>query len=71
MTYALLAFGLLGLIGWGVWMYRKGKRSAEADAMEDVLDDVAVARKAREAIEAKHIDVVRADLARRMRKRAF
>ena len=70
MTYALLALGL-GLIGWGVWMYRKGKRSAEADAMEDVLDDVAVARKAREAIEAKHIDVVRADLARRMRKRAF
>ena len=70
MTYILLAFGL-GLIGWGVWMYRKGKRSAEADAMEDVLDDVAVARKAREAIEAKHIDVVRSDLARRMRKRAF
>ena len=69
-VYILLAFGL-GLIGWGVWMYRKGKRSAEADAMEDVLDDVAVARKAREAIEAKHIDVVRADLSRRMRKRAF
>ena len=69
-VYILLVFGF-ALIGWGVWMYRKGKRSAEADAMEDVLDDVAVARKAREAIEAKHIDVVRADLARRMRKRAF
>jgi len=70
MTYILLAFGL-GLIGWGVWMYRRGRQGAQAGVMEDVLDDVASARKARGAIEQKHIDVVRADLARRMRKRPF
>ena len=69
-VYILLVFGF-ALTGYGAWMWSRGKRAAEADAMEDVLDDVAVARKAREAIEAKHIDVVRADLSRRMRKRAF
>ena len=65
--YILLAFGS-ALIGWGVWMYSRGKRAAEGDAMQEINDDAAKATKAREAIDAMHADDVRAALARRVRR---
>lgn len=66
-VYILLAFGF-ALIGWGVWMYMRGKRAAEADVMEAVNDDAQKAVRAREAIDAMHADDVRAALARRVRR---
>jgi hypothetical protein len=63
----LLAFGI-GLIGWGVWMYRRGRQAQQIDVMQEVNDDAAKAVKAREAIDAMHADDVRAALARRVRR---
>lgn len=68
-VYLLLAVG--AVISWGVWMYTRGGKAAKADVMQGVLDDVAVAAKAREAVDAMPIDDVRRRLSERVRKRPF
>ena len=68
MTLALIVAGVFASIGTLIWMFRTGKRSAEADVMEEINDDARKATAIREAIEAKPIDTVRSDLAKRVRR---
>lgn len=68
MTLYLVLGGLLSSIGVLIWMFRVGKRSAEADAMEEITDDARKAVVARQAVDAMPIADVRAELASRVRK---
>lgn len=68
MTLYLVIGGLLASIGVLMWMFRVGKRSAEADIMGEINDDARKAVVARQEIDAMPIADVRAELASRVPK---